>query len=82
VRIQRRSVRELQRRRGRSEHRSEHAEGHGDDLRPRDAGGTGFLSRSRSSKWLKKSSASEIADCRGQRRRPRRRWEPRSVPTG
>ena len=29
--------------RRRREHRSEHAEGHGDDLRPRDAGGTGLL---------------------------------------
>ena len=39
---QRRTVHQLQRRGRRRESRQEHAEGDGDDLRPRDAGGTGF----------------------------------------
>ena len=40
---QRGAVRRLQRHGRRSEQRQEHAEGHGDDLRALDAGGTGFL---------------------------------------
>jgi hypothetical protein len=40
---QRRAVCRLQRLGGRSEHRQEHVEGDGDDLRPLDAGRIGFL---------------------------------------
>ena len=40
---QRGPVHQLQRRRRRGEPRSQHAEGHGHDLRPRDAGRTGLL---------------------------------------
>ena len=43
VRINEGPVHQLQRRGGRGEPRQEHAEGDGDDLRPRDAGGMDFL---------------------------------------
>ena len=56
--------------------RPQHAEGHGDDLRPRDAGRTGFLAGGEAlgsnvvtlptKKWRRRSSTSEAPDCRGQ----------------
>ena len=47
--------------RGRREHRSEHAEGHGDDLRPRDAGGIGFFAGRETVAIVAEASA----ECRG-----------------